>query len=132
VPYLEVFLRDRRPVLVRQATKFKREPAHRRLWVNTFGAPMEEAALRELIKTHTRRQFGNAVWPHLFRDCLLTSLAIDQPELMKIGATLLGHASSTTGEQHYKKARMVDASRRYGEAISEMRQSFLGDISSRG
>jgi hypothetical protein len=63
VPYLEVFLRDRRPLLVRQATKFMREPAHRRLWVNTFGAPMEEAALRELIKTHTRRQFGNAVWP---------------------------------------------------------------------
>ena len=72
-----------------------------------------------------RNEFGTAVWPHLFRDCLLTSLAVDQPELMRISATLLGHQSSITGEKHYNQARMLDASRRFGRTVSEIRQALL-------
>jgi integrase/recombinase XerD len=104
VPYLEAFLRTWRPVLVRQARKFGGEPTHRRLWVDIHGNPMKEGTLRDLIKRYTRKEFGTAVWPHLFRDCLLTSVAVDQPDLMRIGATLLGHASSRTGEKHYNQA----------------------------
>ena len=36
-------------------------------------------------------------WPHLFRDCLLTSVAVDHPDLVKISATLLGTAASRPG-----------------------------------
>ena len=86
---------------------------------------MREATLRDLIKRYTRKEFGAAVWPHLFRDCLLTSVAIDQPDLMRISATLLGHASSSTGEKHYNQARMLDASRRYGMTIFKLRQALL-------
>jgi hypothetical protein len=122
---LDVFLRYWRPILVRQAKKFGGEPAHRRLWVDVRGNPMRESTLRVLIEWHTKREFGTAVWPHLFRDALLTSLATDQPDLMSISPTLLGHASTDTGQKHYNQARMLDASRRYGEAISDMRQRFL-------
>jgi hypothetical protein len=93
--------------------------------VDKYGKPMEEANLRCLIKYHTRKQFGTAVWPHLFRDCLLTSVAIDQPDLIRISTSLLGHANSRTGDQHYNQARMLDAGRRYGAAISMLRDGFV-------
>ena len=128
LPYLEAFLRTWRPVLLRQASKFSGDPTHRRLWVDRAGSPMKEFTLRSLIERYTAKQFGTAVWPHLFRDCLLTSLAIDQPDLMRIGATLLGHASSHTGTKHYNQARMLDASRRYGIAILELRETFLAGL----
>src|ERR1019366_3364946 len=104
-------LRVRRPVLLREARRYSGDSAHRRLWVDRFGKPMEEATLRSLIKTYTRAEFGKAVWPHLFRDCLLTTVAIDQPDLMGITASLLGHTNARTGEKHYNQARMLDASR---------------------
>lgn len=125
VPYLEAFLRTWRPILVRQANKFRGAIAHRRLWVDRYGAPMREHTLRELIKRYTRKQFGTAVWPHLFRDCLLTSLAVDQPDLMRISATLLGHVGLDTGQKHYNQARMLDASRRYAGAIFKLREALL-------
>lgn len=124
-PYLEAFLRTWRPMLVRQAVKYSGDLAHRRLWVDIYGAPMQEHTLRSLIERYTAKQFGTAIWPHLFRDCLLTSLAEDQPDLMAIGATLLGHVKSDTGEKHYNQARMRDASRRYGKAISDLRELLL-------
>ena len=125
IPYLEAFLRIWRPILVRQARKYCGDVAHRRLWVDRFGAPMKENALRDLIKRYTRNHFGTAIWPHLFRDCLLTSLAEDQPDLMAISATLLGHVTYATGQAHYNHARMLDASRRYSRAIWELRERFL-------
>ena len=128
IPYLEAFLRAWRPVLLRQASKFSGDPTHRRLWVDRTGNPMKEFTLRSLIERYTEKQFGTAVWPHLFRDCLLTSVAVDQPDLMSISAALLGHASCQTGTKHYNQARMLDASRRYGIAILELRETFLAGL----
>lgn len=125
IPYLECFLRTWRPLLLRQAARYSGESTHRRLWVDVFGKPMGEGTLRDLIKYHTKKKFGTALWPHLFRDCLLTSVAIDQPDLMRTSATLLGHTSYKTGEKHYNQARMLDAGRRYGAAIHDLRESFL-------
>jgi integrase/recombinase XerD len=90
-----------------------------------YRKPMTESTLRDLIKFHTEKQFGSAIWPHLFRDCLMTSVAIDQPDLVRTSAALLGHSSLKTGEKHYNQAHMLDASRRYGQAIAELRDSFL-------
>ena len=86
---------------------------------------MREATLRELIERFTLAEFGAAIWPHLFRDCLLTSVAIDKPDLVQISASLLGHTSLRTGEKHYNQAQMLDASRRYGLALLELRETFL-------
>jgi hypothetical protein len=44
---------------------------------------------------------------------------------MRISATLLGHTSTCTGEKHYNQARMIDASRRYGTAISALREAMM-------
>ena len=125
IPYLEAFLRLQRPVLLRQAAKYAHDLTHGRLWVDRFGKPMREHTLRDLIERYTEARFGIAVWPHLFRDCLLTSVAIDRPDLMQISASLLGHTSIRTGEKHYNQAQMLDASRRYSLAILDLRESFL-------
>jgi integrase/recombinase XerD len=127
-PYLEGFLRHRRPFLLRRATRFGGDPTHRSLWVTREGEPMPERTLRDLIKRYTRERFGTAIWPHLFRHCLLTSVAIDQPDLMKISATLLGHNNHQTGEKHYNQAHMLDASRRFAETVSGLRESFLDGL----
>jgi hypothetical protein len=86
---------------------------------------MAESTLRTLIKWHTKREFGTAVWPHLFRDCLLTSLATDQPDLMSISPTLLGHVGSDTGQKYYNHARMLEAGKRFAANVSELREGFL-------
>lgn len=125
IPYMESFLRGWRPVLLRQATRYQTDPAHRRLWVDRYGAPMREATLRSLIKRYTENEFGTAIWPHLFRDCLLTSVAVEHPDLMAISATLLGHVRLSTGQKHYNQARMLDASRRFAASMSELREDFL-------
>lgn len=128
VAYLETFLEIWRPVLLEQAAKFGGDPAHGRLWVDRQGGPMAEFTLRETVKRHTRRAFGTALWPHLFRDCLLTSLASDEPDLMRIGATLLGHGSAATGEKYYNQAGMLDAGRRYAGTIAKLRRGYLGEL----
>ena len=125
VPYLEAFLKVRRPVLLRQASKFGNDPTHCRLWVDRAGKAMREGGLRDFIERYTGKEFGTALWPHLFRDCLLTSVAIDQPDLMTVSATLLGHSSPATGEKHYNQSRMIDAGRRYAATVSELREGFL-------
>jgi integrase/recombinase XerD len=86
---------------------------------------MKESTLRSLIKRYAHKKFGTAVWSHLFRDCLLTSMAVEHPDMMMIGATLLGHATSRTGEKHCNQARMLDTSRRYGSTIFELREALL-------
>ena len=42
-----------------------------------------------------------------------------------MSTTLLGHASTRTGDKHYNQARMIDASRRYGTTISAIREAML-------
>jgi integrase/recombinase XerD len=125
VPYLEAFIRTRRPFLLRRATGGLATVAHRSLWVDRSGLPMQEFTLRSVIKVYTKCRFGVALWPHLFRYCLLTSVAIDQPDLVRVSAALLGHTSLRTGEKHYNQARQLDASRQLGAAVSELRETFL-------
>ena len=122
-PYLEAFLKTWRRVLLRQASKFGYRSDHGRLWVGRNGAPMKESTLRQMVERYTEKQFGTALWPHLFRDCLLTSIAMDQPDLLESSAVFLGHSNLDTGQKHYNQARMVDASRRFAKLMSELRES---------
>ena len=130
VPHLETFLRTWRPILLRQTAKYSSAPPSKRLWLDRSGKAMIEHTLRLTIERYTGDRFGTALWPHLFRDCLLTSVATDQPDLMKISATLLGRTTLKTGEKHYNQAHMLDASRRYGMTILELRESFLASVRS--
>ncbi len=82
IPYLEAFLRSWRPVLVAASHQVRRATPRIAAYGSTLRwADEGEHASRADQALH-ETQFGTAVWPHLFRDCLLTSVAMDQPDLM--------------------------------------------------
>lgn len=58
---------------------------------------------------------------HLFRDCAATSIALEDPEHVRIAAQILGHRSFATTEKYYRLARAADASRAYQAAIEALR-----------
>jgi len=128
LPHLDRFLKNYRPTLLRQGRTEQARTSTRRLWIDRYGSPMGEPALRTNIKTATEKAFGKAVWPHLFRDCLITSLAIEQPELMRIGSAVLGHSSLATAQNHYNQAKMLQAGRRYAGTIIEMRAEVISEL----
>ena len=75
------------------------------------------------IVARTERAFGRSVNPHLFRDCAATSIAIHDPENIRMAATILGHRCFATTEKHYNMARTLDAGRRYMDVIAKRRQA---------
>jgi len=128
VPYLERYLKVHRVRLLGKNGKSGNALTHRRLWVDRQGDQMEEFTLRSRIKAYTKAHFGVAIWPHLFRDCLFTTIAVEHPEMIKQGSTLLGHTSFETGEKHYNQAGMMEATRLYTATILELRTTFIKEI----
>jgi integrase len=71
----------------------------------------------------TRKAFGNAIWPHLFRDCAVTELVDCAPEEIGIAPDLLGHADLQTTRKHYIQAQGMTAHRRVQELMAARRRA---------
>ena len=78
---------------------------------------MTEMAIYLRVRQHTRDAFGVAINPHLFRHAAATTLAIADPENVRVAAPLLGHRTFTTTERHYQQAKSFEAHRQYIAAI---------------
>jgi integrase/recombinase XerD len=63
-----------------------------------------------------------AINPHLFRDCVATSIAIDDPEHVRIAAQVLGHGTFATTERHYRMPRSAEAARSYHCELQKLRE----------
>jgi integrase len=122
IPYLVYYLRVHRPELL-DLRKNRLLPTPRALWINRLGQMMGEGAIREQIKKRTKAAFGHVIWPHLFRDCAATSIAIEKPDIVAIAADILGHASFATTDKYYNQARAIEASRMYQRCIAKLRSS---------
>lgn len=61
--------------------------------------------------------------PHNFRHLAATTIATENPEGVSDIALVLGHASFSTGEAHYNKARQSDALQKLQAGIEERRGS---------
>jgi integrase len=83
------------------------------LWVSSDGSPMTQIAIYDRIRKHTTEAFGVAINPHLFRDAAAKTLAITDPEHVRIAAPLLGHRTFVTTERHYQQAKTLEAHRAY-------------------
>jgi site-specific recombinase XerD len=92
------------------------------LWISERATQLKASATNYRVNTVTRRELGKAINPHLFRDCAATSVAIDDPEHVRIIASLLGHSSLATSERHYNQAHALQALRRYQEHLVQLRQ----------
>ena len=113
-PWLEEFLEIHRPILLgRQTSDY--------LWINAAGEPYRPGSLSQRIAKLTRGLFGVSISPHLFRDCAATSIATDDPEHVMIIASILGHTTLRTAENHYNHARCLEAGRRFQKSIKDRR-----------
>lgn len=105
MPHLLHYLERIRPLLVISSAphdpRYRPQPAGASLWVTQGGTPQTPAGLYKAFGRHTRRRFGHALNPHLVRDCAATTLAVEDPEHLRIAATILGHGSFSTTEKHY-------------------------------
>jgi integrase len=93
------------------------KPIDGALWVSSDGSPMTEIAIYDRIRKHTREAFGVAINPHLFHDAAATTLAIADPENVRIAAPLLGHRTFTTTERYYQQAKSLEAHCQYIAAL---------------
>jgi site-specific recombinase XerD len=91
-------------------------------WVTKDGTPMRPHAVNIPICRLTRQAFGVSVNPHLFRDCAATSIAIDDPEHVRIAARVLGHATLATTERYYNQAGALEASRLFHADLGRLRR----------
>ena len=60
--------------------------------------------------------------PALFRDCAATSIAVHDPERVRIASVILGHARSSTTEKYYNQAQMLTAGREHNREILNLRK----------
>ncbi len=122
---INVYLTQHRPVLLSRRKEGTTKTLA--LWVSRWGEPMQEHAFRDQIKLRTKAAFGHKVWPHLFRDCAATSMAIEDPENVRLAAALLGHNTFATTEKYYVMAQTLEAGKQYQQTILDLRKATKTD-----
>ena len=118
VPALVRYLDHYRPLLAGDCYRGDR------LWISYRFQPQAAHSIQLQLVERTRAAFGRPINPHLFRDCLATSIAIHDPDNVRMAATLLGHRSFATTERHYNLARTLQAARSYAQVISATRKAM--------
>ena len=83
---------------------------------------MSNQAVYKRISFVTDAILGHPIPPHLFRDCLFTTIAEAAPEQIQIGSRLLGHRSPATGEKHYNQAQGLVAQRQHHALVKKLRR----------
>lgn len=86
------------------------------LWITKVGDPMPYWSIEKQIKAQTRKALGHPINPHLFRDCVATSIALEDPAGVRTAQDVLGHGSFRTTEQHYIHADQIKAVTDYQRA----------------
>lgn len=115
VPALIRYLEEYRPLLAGNRCSSSR------LWLSYYFTPQAAHSIQLQIVAHTKKAFGKSINPHLFRDCLATSIAIQDPENVRMAAIILGHRSFATTEKHYNLARTLEAGGDYTKVIAQRR-----------
>lgn len=118
---LRTYLQLYRPILLSRIGRWSK-PVGGALWVSKDGSPMTQMAIYDRVRAHTKAAFGTAINPHLFRDAAATTMAIADPEHVRISAPLLGHRTFTTTERYYQQAKGYEAHRKYINALRELRK----------
>jgi integrase/recombinase XerD len=98
------------------------------LWISEIATPLDAKSIPQRIKKHTRAAFGQHLWPHLFRDCAATSVAVEDPKSERIIKSILGHSTMATSEKHYNQARGLEASRRYQGVVADLLETSSREI----
>lgn len=116
-PLIDRWLDQYRPILLEG-----REDDH--VWISWRGRRLSDDSLTHKVCQQTRKAFGHAVSPHLFRDCAVTTLGEESPEDVWLAQALLHHSDPRVTEAHYDHARSTAAVRGYQDAIVARRQAL--------
>ena len=119
---LETYLQVHRTVLAARSYRWLNK-AGNHLWVAKSGSALTKMALYDIVCKRTKAAFGKAINPHAFRHAAATTLAIHDPEHVRVAAAVLGHHSPLTTERFYNQAMGLDAHRRYTSALVHLRQN---------
>jgi integrase len=115
IPYLHLYLENVRPgMLVGKKL--------RALWVSPKRGPLSYVGIvKSFARLSTR--LGMRISPHDVRDAAITTWAIARPDQIGIARDLLYHSNLDTSTRHYNRARGIEASRAYRQAIREIRSN---------
>jgi hypothetical protein len=91
-----------------------------RLWVSMHYRAQWRGTIYQKIMWLTEEAFGLGLSPHLFRDALATSLAINDPEIVNTAHVMLGNSLATT-ERFYNLAKTIEAGRLVGDTLARLR-----------
>jgi site-specific recombinase XerC len=119
VPLLEHYLEIWRP----QLASPDRVARSRALWLTDQGRPISDTHAHLRITRHTAHAFGRPVNPHLFRDALATTIALERPDKIGIVTPLLGHRSLATAQRAYNLAGMATAAAAWHDALDQLSRS---------
>ena len=122
VPALKIYLAVHRRVLAALRSRWA-APIGDALWVSSHGSPMTQMALYDMVRSRTLAGLGKAINLHLFRDGAATTMAVEDPDHVRLAAPLLGHRTASTTERYYQQAQSLDAHRRYRDVIEQVRIS---------
>jgi site-specific recombinase XerD len=115
---IERYLRHHRPLLLEgKASEF--------LWVSKAGKRMLDHHVSKRITKVTKRTLGKKISPHLFRHCAATSIAEVSPKLARIIRPFLAHTRITTSEKYYNRAGVLQASRRHGNVVQNLKLELI-------
>ncbi len=102
------------------------------LWITKYGRGYSTSGFVGSLAKLTHREFGETLRPHAFRHIAATSIALDDPENVNIIATILGHASLSTSETYYNRAKGIEATHAYQDVVRELRKSAERTMKQKG
>ena len=114
LPWLARYLDHYRPLLA--GDRYCGE----RVWVSMHFRAQWRGTIYQKLMWLTERAFGRGLSPHLFRDCLATSLAIHDPAIVNIAHVMLGNSLATT-ERFYNLAQTLEAGRAVNRTLTSLR-----------
>lgn len=82
---------------------------------------MDDTSVYNRIMKRTKDAFGIGINPHLFRDALATSLAINEPEIVGISHAMLGNTPAVC-QRFYNLAKSHQAGRRLNHTLGSLRE----------
>ncbi|QQP90544.1 hypothetical protein IGS68_04665 [Skermanella sp. TT6] len=97
------------------------QPASDRLWIIWEGRPLTAHCCRTQVARITRLRLGVRLTPHLFRDCVASTIAEHDPEHYGIIARILGHQTLQTAYDHYIHTGTARAARSHQDYIAALR-----------
>jgi integrase len=112
-PYIELYLKEARPVLLTGAKKDMNA-----LWISsTTRSPMTSQKIGSLITQITQETLGIAISPHLFRMAGATTAADASSEMPYLASALLGHTDPRITDEHYKRNSSLNVQNDYALII---------------